>query len=127
MTMHPASGRRPPPDWRLPPGVNHGLWDYLHSTDLARGYDAGLAGSSLFAGDRVMPTHQGVAGLTLHLYTRREAVRCLRRAGFRVVEVLPVGLGADVRLRRPWWFGRLRAYGYLLAAEKPGGPGERGA
>jgi SAM-dependent methyltransferase len=266
---HPDSGGRPPPDWRLPPGVNRGLWDYLHNAELARDYDAGLAGSSLFvgdlafverhcprpgrlldlgcgtgrllvpfaqrgyqvvgldlsapmlaeaaakarragvaidlvranlvepgcladasfdhaaclfstlgmvagadnrqralahvfrllrpggrfvlhvhnrwfdlwdpqgrrwllgnlpasllglapAGDRVMPTHQGIAGLTLHLYTRGEAVRCLRRAGFRVVEVLPVGLGADVRLRRPWWFGRLRAYGYLVAAEKPG-------
>src|SRR5260370_32856132 len=38
----------PPPDWQLPPGVDRGLWDYLHDADLARNYDAGLAGSSLF-------------------------------------------------------------------------------
>jgi ubiquinone/menaquinone biosynthesis C-methylase UbiE len=254
---------RPPPDWRLPAGVNRGLWDYLHSRGVARGYDAGLAGSTLFAadeafvarhcppggrlldlgcgtgrllvafagqghpvvgvdlsaemlavaaekaaaagvgvdlvlaniadldcladrsfdgaaclfstlgmvlgaenrrrvvahafrllrpggrfvlhvhnrwfnardragrawlvadlcrgatGDRVMPVHQGVAGLTLHLFTRREAVRLLTGAGFRVVEVLPVGLGPGGRLPWPRWLTALRAYGYLIAAERP--------
>jgi SAM-dependent methyltransferase len=70
-------------------------------------------------GDREMPVHQGIAGLTLHLFTRREAVRLLREAGFRVREVMPLSLAADGRLRWPGWFGRLRAYGYLLAAERP--------
>ncbi len=255
-------------DWQLPPGVNRGLWDYLHDAQLARGYDAGLAGSSLFkideafvhqhsqqpgrlldlgcgtgrllipfarrgwwvlgvdlsaemlavaaekarqasaevhllranltdldalasctfdraaclfstlgmvmgadmrrsvvahafrllrpggrfilhvhnrwfnfhdptgrrwlltdllrqaigtapGGDRVMPFHQGIAGLTLHLFTRLEAVRLLREAGFRIVEVRPISLRPDGRLRCPWWFGWLRAYGYLIAAERP--------
>jgi SAM-dependent methyltransferase len=257
-----------PPDWQLPPGVNRGLWDYLHDRDLARGYDASLAGSVLFAadqafaerhfnhpgrlidlgcgtgrllipfarrgfcvlgvdlseemlrvtgekaaaagvtvhrlkaslveldglrdqafdyaaclfstlgmvmgavqrrqvlahafrllrpggkfvlhvhnrwfnawdpqgrrwllkdlfgslfrlvpgGDRVMPVHQGIAGLTLHLFTRRETVRLLTGAGFRLLEVRPLGLASDGRLPRPWWLPGLRAYGYLLAAERP--------
>lgn len=69
-------------------------------------------------GNKVMPVHLGIAGLTLHLYTRREAVRLLRRAGFRLVEIWPLGLAADGRLPRPWWFGALRAHGYLLAARK---------
>jgi SAM-dependent methyltransferase len=69
-------------------------------------------------GDRVMPVHQGIAGLTLHLFTRREVVRLVRGAGFRPIKVRPVGLGPDGRLSHPWWFGRLRAYGFLLAAEK---------
>jgi ubiquinone/menaquinone biosynthesis C-methylase UbiE len=259
--------RHPPPDWQLPPGVNCGLWDYLHSESVARNYDAGLTGSSLFQidqayverhcptpgrlldlgcgtgrllvalarrgyrvlgvdlspemlrvaaekaaaagvsvdllranlteldalrdgafdyaaclfstlgmvrgadnrrqavghafrvlrpggvfvlhvhnrwfnfwnpegrkwllrdlwgrgdgerGDRTMPTHQGVAGLTLHLFTRGEAVRLLNGAGFRVREVRPVGLRPDGGLGWPWWFGWLRAYGYLLAAERQG-------
>ncbi|MFO0926107.1 MAG: methyltransferase domain-containing protein [Gemmataceae bacterium] len=43
---------RPPADWQLPPGVNRGLWDYLHNADLASGYDAGLVGSSLFTVDQ---------------------------------------------------------------------------
>ncbi|HZT79255.1 MAG TPA: methyltransferase domain-containing protein [Gemmataceae bacterium] len=257
--MPPAS----PADWQLPPGVSRGLWDYLHSGDVARGYDAGLAGSTLCAadqafaerhfdrpgrlldlgcgtgrlllpfarrgcwvlgvdlsaemlkvaeakaaeagvvvhllranlveldcladasfdhaaclfstlgmvrgadnrrrvlahayrllrpggrfvlhvhnywfngwdragrrwllrdllargdGDRPMPPHQGVAGLALHHFRRGEAVRLLRAAGFRLREVRPVGLGPEGRLAWPWWFSRLRAYGYLLAAERP--------
>ena len=74
-------------------------------------------------GDRVMPVHQGVAGLTLHLFTRGEAVRLLTGAGFRICEVRPVSLRSDGRLTWPWWFGGLRAYGYLLAAERPVGGG----
>jgi SAM-dependent methyltransferase len=257
----------PPADWQLPPGVNRGLWDYLHSPGVADGYDAGLAGTPLFdidrrfveehcpgpgrlldlgcgtgrlllamaqhgwwtlgvdlspemlrvaagkarsagvavsllraniaeldaladesfdcvaclfstlgmvlgaaarrrvaahafrllrpggrfilhvhnrwfnardragrawlirdwlrswtgaeSGDRIMPVHQGIAGLTLHLFTRREACRLLTEAGFRLFEVRPVSLRPDSRLPWPGWLGGLRAYGYLLAAERP--------
>ncbi len=42
----------PPADWQLPPGVNRGLWDYLHDPAIARGYDASLAGTPLFDIDR---------------------------------------------------------------------------
>ncbi len=71
------------------------------------------------AGDRVMPAHDGLPPLTMHLFSRREAVRLLRGAGFRVAEVRPVSLRADGALPWPGWFGGLRAYGYLLAAVKP--------
>jgi SAM-dependent methyltransferase len=70
------------------------------------------------AGTVRMPVHQQVAGLKLHLFTRREVVRELRRAGFHIREVRPVGLRPDGRLPRPGWFGRLRAYGYLVAGTK---------
>jgi SAM-dependent methyltransferase len=73
------------------------------------------------AGDRLMPAHDGLPPLVMHLFTRREAVRLLRQAGFRVIEVRPVSLRPDGRLPWPSWFGGLRAYGYLLAAVKPGG------
>jgi SAM-dependent methyltransferase len=72
------------------------------------------------AGDRLMPVHQGIAGLTLHLFTRGQAVRLLRRVGFRILEVRPVSLRPDGRLPCPWWFGWLRSYGYLLAARRGG-------
>lgn len=259
--------KSPPADWQLPAGVNRGLWDYLHDAALARGYEASLAGSSLFevdqrfvlqhcpqpgrlldlgcgtgrllrtmaargwwtlgvdlsaemlrvaadeamsagvpvqllhaniaeldgladrsfdavaclfstlgmvmggatrrraiahafrllrpggrfilhvhnlwfnawdragrawllrdrlrawtggaGGDRVMPVHQGIAGLTLHLFTRREICRMLTDAGFRLLEVRPISLRPDGRLPCPAWFGWLRACGYLLAAERP--------
>ncbi|HMF12634.1 MAG TPA: methyltransferase domain-containing protein [Gemmataceae bacterium] len=70
------------------------------------------------AGDRSMPAHQGLAGLRLHHFTRREAVSALRSAGLRVTAVEPLGLGANARLTLPAWFGWLRSYGYLLVAVK---------
>jgi SAM-dependent methyltransferase len=79
---------------------------------------ASVAGRAV-AGDRQMPVHQGVAGLTLHLFTRREAVRLLRSSGFRIVEVEAVGLTEGGRLSWPALLPSLRAYGYLIAAEKP--------
>jgi SAM-dependent methyltransferase len=39
------------PDWQLPPGVDRGLWDYLHSGEMARGYDDQMAASPLAAAD----------------------------------------------------------------------------
>src|SRR2546421_7015716 len=35
------------PDWQLPPGTDRGLWDYVRNEELARGYDAALAGTPL--------------------------------------------------------------------------------
>ena len=63
---------------------------------------------------------QGLGPLPIHLFTRREIVRLLRSCGFEIVEVRPLSLQADGRLRCPWWFGRLRSYGYLIAARRPG-------
>jgi ubiquinone/menaquinone biosynthesis C-methylase UbiE len=69
-------------------------------------------------GDYEMPAHQGVGRLTMHLFTRREIVRLLQAAGFTMVEVRSLSLRADGRLACPWWLGRLRSYGYLIAARK---------
>jgi SAM-dependent methyltransferase len=71
------------------------------------------------AGDFLMPAHLGLTGLTLHLFTRREIICLLRGIGFRVLEVAPVSLRPDGKLPWPRCFGWLRAYGYLLAVEKP--------
>jgi SAM-dependent methyltransferase len=265
--MESSSHPLPPPDWQLPPGVNRGLWDYLHDPAIAHNYDASLAGSSLMQldvafvqqhcpdqarlidlgcgtgrlllamagrgcrvlgvdlslpmlqvaaekarqagvaadllqanltqlecladgsfdcaaclfstlgmirggvmrqrmvehvhrllrpggcfvlhvhnrwfnlwngpgrrwliqnylrswlgreerGDRLMPVHQNIGGLTLHLFTRREAVQLLHGAGFRIREVKPVSLSPDGRVWCYPLFGWLRAYGYLIAAER---------
>jgi SAM-dependent methyltransferase len=69
-------------------------------------------------GDRPMPVHQGIAGLTLHLFTCRETKRMLKKAGFRLLEVRPISLRSDGRLPLPGFFGWLRSYGYLFAAER---------
>lgn len=39
------------PDWQLPPGVDRGLWDYLHSGEMVRGYDGQMAASPLARAD----------------------------------------------------------------------------
>jgi len=72
------------------------------------------------AGDRLMPVHLGIAGLTLHLFTRREVVHLLSEAGFRLLETRPLSLAPDGRLKLPAWFSSLRSYGYLFAAERIG-------
>lgn len=41
----------PVPDWKLPPGVDRGLWDYLHSDEMVGGYDRQMAASPLAAFD----------------------------------------------------------------------------
>jgi ubiquinone/menaquinone biosynthesis C-methylase UbiE len=71
------------------------------------------------SGDYEMPPHQGVGGLKMHLFTRREIVHLLCASGFEILEVRPLSLRVDGRLGFPWWFGRLRSCGYLIAARKP--------
>jgi SAM-dependent methyltransferase len=39
------------PDWQLPPGVDRGLWDYLHAGDMVAGYDVAMRASPLAAAD----------------------------------------------------------------------------
>ncbi|MCE9561648.1 MAG: class I SAM-dependent methyltransferase [Planctomycetes bacterium] len=50
-----------PLDWQLPPGVDRGLWDYLHADDMVAGYDEQMRVSPLAATDvafceRAFPT-----------------------------------------------------------------------
>jgi SAM-dependent methyltransferase len=93
------------------------FWDPNGRRWLLRDLFRTLLGSPA-AGDRLQPVHQDIAGLTLHLFTRREVVGLLRSVGFQVRGVWPVGLTCDARLPAAWWFGGLRAYGYLLRAER---------
>ncbi len=78
-------------------------------------YFRGLGLKGWRSGDVTMPQAYGGAPLTLHHFSRGEAVRMLGEAGFRVLEVRPVGI--DGELKRSWLLPQLRAYGYLIAAE----------
>ncbi len=70
------------------------------------------------AGDWRMDHHDRQTGWPLHLFTARELIRLLRGVGFRVEEVRPVSLGANGWMPWPSLFGRLRAYGFLVAARR---------
>ena len=39
--------RQRPPEWKLPPGVSPGTWDYVHTPSIANDYDRFLQGTSL--------------------------------------------------------------------------------
>jgi hypothetical protein len=81
--------------------------------DLLRSFLPGHA-----AGDQIMPYHQGVANLYLHLFTKRELRRLLDTSGFDILAIEPIGLSTHGKLRCPWWFGWLRAQGYLALAQR---------
>jgi len=97
----------------------HNRWFHLGTRAgrgllVRNGWDAIRGRGAL--GDFVMPPHQGVGSFPMHLFTRREIARLLRQLELELIEVRPVS--ADGRLRAPWWFARLRAYGYLIAARR---------
>jgi ubiquinone/menaquinone biosynthesis C-methylase UbiE len=57
-----------PADWQLPPGVTRALWQSLHDPDVARSYDARLAGTPLVAIDQqFVLTHCRPPGALLDL------------------------------------------------------------
>lgn len=101
----------------------HARWHHLR-TAAGRRWLAGNAFRCALrrpeAGDCHMPHHTGQTGWVMHLFTRREVMRLVQAAGFRVLEVQPVSLAAHGRLPWPWLFPALRAYGFLIAARKPG-------
>ncbi|NBO92555.1 MAG: class I SAM-dependent methyltransferase [Planctomycetia bacterium] len=89
----------------------HNRWFHLWNS-------AGRAWLLSGTGERVMPAHQGVTGLTLYQFTRREVIGLLATEGFRTIEVHPISIASDGRVMWPWLWPGLRAYGYLIAAER---------
>src|SRR5271170_6459845 len=70
------------PDWQLPPGVDRGLWDYLHAEEMVRTYDEKLAGTPLLEIDlRFAETHFASTGRLIDLGcgTGRLLVRFARK------------------------------------------------
>lgn len=45
------------PDWQLPPGVDRGLWDYLHAAEMVAGYDEQMRASHLARADVAFCEH----------------------------------------------------------------------
>jgi SAM-dependent methyltransferase len=77
------------PDWRLPPGVTRGLWDYIHDRDIAEHYDQVLTGNALCRADlRFVERHFERPGKVIDLGcgTGRLAIH-LARLGHQVVGV----------------------------------------
>ncbi|HKA06399.1 MAG TPA: class I SAM-dependent methyltransferase [Gemmataceae bacterium] len=86
----------------------------LHAHNDRYRFGRGLGQRGPEPGDRTMPQVRGGAELTLHHYTRRELVRALTAAGFRIRELMPVSADGPLLAARFW--PAVRAYGFLVAA-----------
>lgn len=78
-----------PPEWRLPAGVTRGVWDYLHSPQIANQYDAYFAGEPLFEFDqRVLAEEFAPPGVVADLGCGTgRALLPLVRAGHRGIAI----------------------------------------
>lgn len=97
----------------------HTLWQRGHRTWMLRDWWASFR-SGHEAGNLLLPTHHGVAGLNMHLFTLGELRTLLRHAGLRMTQCSWVGDQPDGTLRLPWCFASWRAQGMLLTAVQSG-------
>jgi ubiquinone/menaquinone biosynthesis C-methylase UbiE len=68
-------------------------------------------------GDRRM-TYRGIPEMEVHLFTWRELSREIRRAGFRIDEVLPIDAVRSRPIGAPWLGHGLRAGGWIVFASR---------
>jgi len=61
--------------------------------------------------------YRGIPRMYLHTFTKRELLGSLRRAGFRLRELIPLDLNRQRPLRRRWLVGGLRANGWIVVCE----------
>jgi len=58
--------------------------------------------------------YRGIPQMFLHTFTRRELIRALVRAGFRVEQLIPLAVTRQRPLRCPRLLGRFRANGWIV-------------
>jgi len=98
----------------------HNLWLNLRDRQ-GRAWLLGQACQALWPrhelGERRM-TYRGIPGMRVHLYRWAELRRELRRAGFRIDEVLPLDEVSSEPIAAPWLAHSLRAGGWIVFASK---------
>lgn len=76
-----------------------------------------LFSRELELGDKYYP-YRGLNNMYLHVFRRREILKALNRAGFRIVEATPLSGDLGGPLPQRWWCGFLRASGWWIVAER---------
>jgi SAM-dependent methyltransferase len=98
----------------------HNLWYNLFDPAgrrwLLRHLPTVLLGRRLELGDKFFH-YRAIPQMFLHTFTRRELLRALARAGFRIRELIPLDTDRQRPLARPWLFGRFRANGWIVVCE----------
>jgi len=69
------------------------------------------------AGDKHFP-YRGLPSMYLHVFRRGEIADTLRRAGFRVEQIIPLDTRRHRPLRMPWLLTQLRANGWIVVGRK---------
>lgn len=87
-----------------------GRW-WLAGSYLGRGRRQGLE-----VGDKIFD-YRGIPNMRLHLFTRRELLKELRLAGFRIRELISLNTERQRPLAMPWLFGSIRANGWIAICE----------
>jgi SAM-dependent methyltransferase len=67
-------------------------------------------------GDKIFD-YRGIPKMRLHLFTKRELLRELRRAGFRIKELTPLNTERQRPLRLAWLCEGVRANGWIAICE----------
>jgi hypothetical protein len=62
--------------------------------------------------------YRGIPQMYLHVFRRRELLALLKRAGFRICELIPLDYRRTARLRGPWFFGNIRANGWIVVCDR---------
>jgi hypothetical protein len=62
--------------------------------------------------------YRGIPNMFLHVFTRSELKRDLLSAGFRIVEFISLDTERRHALGSPWFFGRLRANGWIVVCQR---------
>ena len=70
------------------------------------------------AGDPAAGDYDAPHAVALHHFSKREILNDLKATGFKILAIVPVSLRSDCRLRMKWLLGGVRAYGFLVAAER---------
>ena len=99
----------------------HNIWLNLKDGQGRRWLMGEILGKALLgrpnAFDRRM-TYRGIPNMEVHLYRWGELKRSLRRAGFRIDEVLPIDTVHAQVIRAPWLAHPVRAGGWIVFATR---------
>ncbi|NBR04744.1 MAG: class I SAM-dependent methyltransferase [Planctomycetes bacterium] len=69
-------------------------------------------------GNKLLPIHQGISGLTLHLFTWKEISTLLKTTNFQIIETLPLGNLSWIAKQSPSIDKKFFAHGFLISCNK---------
>ena len=95
----------------------HNFWYNLYTPGgpwwVLRSLVMGCLPGPFETGDKFFP-YRGVPNMYLHVFRRRELRRELGSVGFHIERFIPLSPARYGQLRRPWFFGGLRANGWIV-------------